>query len=150
MENFNKVLSFILGLVVVIVFVIVLSNRLKLGDTFLPFKNNKAKITVTPTPIPTEAQKEKKPGFFSRLFRRTTPTPTPAKQVAKITQTPTQITTNNYQTGQPIVKATPQPQQTTKGGVNGVKTIPSTGSPGALLPLFGSSALLGFYLRRKK
>lgn len=141
MENFNKVLSFILGLVVVIVFVIVLSNRLNLSDKFLPLKNNKAKITATPTPT------QKQPGLFSRLFKRTTPTPTPTPS-----KKPTKITYNNYQTGQPV-QATPiptlLPQPTTKGGVGTVKTIPSTGSPGILLPLFSSSALLGFYLRRR-
>lgn len=145
MENFNKVLSFVLGLVVVIVFVIVLSNRLNLSDKFLVFKNNKAKITVTPTPTPTQAQKEKQPGFFSRLFRKPTATPTPSKK-------PSKITYNDYQTGKAITQATPTPQlqQTTKGGVKAVKTIPSTGSPGILLPLFSSSALLGFYLRKRK
>src|SRR3989344_3755651 len=45
MGNFNKVLSFILGLVVVIVFVIVLSKRLNLQSKFIPFGNN-------PTPTP--------------------------------------------------------------------------------------------------
>lgn len=56
MDSFNKVLSFVLGLVVVIVFIVVLSNRLKLGNKFLPFQSNTP--TATPiakkiTPIPT-------------------------------------------------------------------------------------------------
>ena len=46
MGNFNKVLSFILGLVVVIVFVIVLSKRLNLQSKFIPFGN---KTSPTPT-----------------------------------------------------------------------------------------------------
>ena len=50
MGNFNKVLSFILGLVVVIVFVIVLSKRLNLQSKFIPFGNN-------PTPTPTVSNK---------------------------------------------------------------------------------------------
>ncbi|MFH1827182.1 MAG: hypothetical protein ABH812_01960 [bacterium] len=45
MGNFNRVLSFILGLVVVIVFVIVLSRRFNLQSKFIPFGNN-----TTPTP----------------------------------------------------------------------------------------------------
>ncbi|MEX1052678.1 MAG: hypothetical protein WEC80_02420 [Patescibacteria group bacterium] len=49
MGNFNKVLSFILGLVVVIVFVIVLSRRLNLQSKFIPFGNNDA--TPTPTVV---------------------------------------------------------------------------------------------------
>lgn len=55
MDSFNKVLSFILGLVVVIVFIIVLSNRLNLGKKFLPFQTNTPTVTtmakkVVPTP----------------------------------------------------------------------------------------------------
>jgi hypothetical protein len=49
MGNFNKVLSFILGLVVVIVFVIVLSKRLNFQSKFIPFGNN-------PTPTPTAVE----------------------------------------------------------------------------------------------
>lgn len=52
MGNFNKVLSFILGLVVVIVFVIVLSKRLNLQSKFIPFGNN-----PTPTPKVKEVKK---------------------------------------------------------------------------------------------
>src|SRR3989344_676693 len=51
MGNFNKVLSFILGLVVVIVFVIVLSKRLNIQSKFIPFGNNQ-----TPTPKAKEAK----------------------------------------------------------------------------------------------
>jgi hypothetical protein len=53
MESFNKVLSFFLGLVVVIVFIIVLSNRLNIKSKIIPLSNitvNK-KLSPTPTPI---------------------------------------------------------------------------------------------------
>ena len=56
MDSFNKVLSFILGLVVVVVFIIVLSNRLNFGKNFLPFQSKNPKVTPTvkkPTPTPT-------------------------------------------------------------------------------------------------
>src|SRR3989338_8014488 len=46
MESFNKVLYFILGLVVVLVFIIVFTGRLNLGKTFRPL----AGTTATPTP----------------------------------------------------------------------------------------------------
>ena len=55
MDNFNKVLSFILGLVVVIVFFAVLTGRLTVKRNF-PFISTKATPTVevdtTPTPTP--------------------------------------------------------------------------------------------------
>ena len=51
MANFNKVLSFFLGLVVVVVFVIVLSNRLNISNKIIPFSNIKITKKVTPTPV---------------------------------------------------------------------------------------------------
>lgn len=48
MDNFNKIISFILGLVVVIVFFGVISGRIKLGKFTPSFAK---KITPTPTPI---------------------------------------------------------------------------------------------------
>jgi hypothetical protein len=63
MDNFNKVLSFILGLVVVVVFIIVLSSRLDLGKKFLPFQSGTPTPKVTPTakkPTPTPTI-----GFYS-------------------------------------------------------------------------------------
>lgn len=121
MENFNKVLSFILGLIVVIVFVIVLSGRLNLKNKFLPFAD-------------------------------TSPTPVSKTQTKKITPTPTSpVEINQYQ-DQPSKgsSTTSNTSQAGKGGLTGAKSIPATGSPTLLLPLLGSSALLGFYLRKKK
>ena len=51
MDNFNKIVSFVLGLVVIVVFIAVLTGRFKLRDK-IPFLSGK----VTPTPtltIPT-------------------------------------------------------------------------------------------------
>lgn len=58
MGNFNKVLSFILGLVVVIVFVIVLSKRLNLQSKFIPFGN---KTNPTPTITKSSDKDSEKP-----------------------------------------------------------------------------------------
>jgi hypothetical protein len=56
MDNFNKVLSFILGLVVVIVFFAVLTGRINLKKNF-PFLSAKTSPTpqtkITPTPVST-------------------------------------------------------------------------------------------------
>jgi len=52
MDNFNKVLSFILGLVVVIVFFAVLTGRINLKKN-LPFLNAKISPTSQPEPTPT-------------------------------------------------------------------------------------------------
>lgn len=144
MENFNKVLSFVLGLVVVVVFVIVLSGRLNIRSDIFTVKKISptptVKITVTPTPAPKEEK-----SFFSRLFsRKPKTTPSPTMGVTKPSPTPIFITEKGTQ---PRYDGG---QTTQKGGASKVSEIPSTGPMSLLLPLFGSSALLGIYLRKRK
>lgn len=50
MDNFNKVISFVLGLVVVLVFFSVVTGRLKLPGKL---SSSFAKVSPTPTPIST-------------------------------------------------------------------------------------------------
>lgn len=149
MGDFNKVLSFILGLIVVVVFFVVLSGRLNLSTKLLPGSQTKITPTVTPTP-----KVAKKPGFFERLFAKKNPTPTPTPTE----KTTTKITYNNYQTGQPIVTSgqtkggttgqTATAPTQTKGGQKTAE-IPQTGPETALLPVFISTLLAGLYLRKK-
>src|SRR3989344_2648264 len=95
MESFNKVLYFILGLVVVLVFIIVFTGRLNLGKTFRPL----AGTTPTPTPKVTDQK-----GFLSFFGAgKATPTPTP-----KAGATPTPTVQMNQQAG--------NQQMTSKGG----------------------------------
>ncbi len=120
MDSFNKVLSFVLGLVVVIVFIVVLSNRLKLGNKFLPFKE------TTPVVSPT-AKKETTPATALRFY--------PGQGGG------------NKMTPQPQAKS---PQPVNQYQPKTVKAIPSTGSPTELLLALNSTLLFGFYLRKKK
>ena len=53
MGDFNKVFSFILGLVVVIVFLAVATNRLNLKNRISFLKGSKAVVSPTPTPYET-------------------------------------------------------------------------------------------------
>lgn len=140
MESFNRVLYFILGLVVVLVFIIVFTGRLNLGKTFRPLAGN-----TTPTPTP---QVQERKGFFSFLGGRPTATPTPA---ARATVTPAPGQAMSGTTGQPSQPTTQTTSQmSTKGGVTNVQTIPATGSPIQIL-IFSIPALsAGFYLRRKR
>lgn len=62
MDNFNKIVSFVLGLIVVVVFIAVISGRLNLGK-----KLSQMTTKVSPTPTPS-----KKISYY------TTPTLTPA------------------------------------------------------------------------
>lgn len=52
MDSFNKVISFVLGLVVVLVFFAVVTGKLNLGK-FTPSFSKKNTLTPTPTPVST-------------------------------------------------------------------------------------------------
>ncbi len=141
MESFNRVLYFILGLVVVLVFIIVFTGRLNLGKTFRPLAGN----STTPTPTPVQKVEEKK-GFFSFL-NKPSATPTPAK--AKVTPTPGQAMSGTGTKGGVTTSQTSQTQTTTKGGVTNVQSIPATGSPVEILYLAIPTLSAGFYLRKR-
>lgn len=119
MDSFNKVLSFVLGLVVVVVFIAVASKRLNLNTKFLPFSSGVAnKVTVIPTPSPVAKTGQK----IQTIVLNTV-------QNQNKTNDKTTTTINRYQTTTPT-------------------TIPSTG-PALLFPISVSSLLGGFVLRQK-
>lgn len=120
MDSFNKVISFILGLVVVLVFFAVVTGKIN----FKSKTSSTSKSILTPTP----AQKNSS-GFFG-LFKSATPTPT---------QKPSNITisgTNN------TYKQTNQVSNST------AKSIPSTGLPTLFIPVLFSSLVGGSFLRK--
>ena len=146
MESFNKVLYFILGLVVVLVFVIVFTGRLNLGKTFKPLAT-----TTTPTPTP-KGQPQK--GFLSFLGQKQEPTPTPTMAVQPtVTPQMADQTGASYSKGQqqPAMQQTQPVMQQTKGGtMTKAQTIPATGSPVEILYLAVPTLLTGFSLRKRK
>lgn len=111
MENLNKVFSFALGLVVVVIFLAIISGKIDIRKKIPLLSQTTTQKTVSPTP---------------------TPTPT----TTSIRPKPTTYT--NYQ------------DKTTINKTYNVKTIPATGSPTILLPVFFSFLSSGLYLRRKK
>jgi len=139
MSGFNKVTSFVLGLIVVLVFLFVFGSRVNLSDKLLAFKDTKVSptpvvVTVTPTP--------KKKGFFESLFgRKTNPSTSsgqaPTPKVVKVVEDNAKgetVFTNPSSTD----SMTTQP-----------KTIPQTGSPTVLLPILISAFGSGLYLRKR-
>lgn len=123
MEGFNKAISFILGLVVVVVFIAVLTGRINL--------------------------KNKIPSFTGGIFSRGTPTPTIPTPTAQSTmvvldnQNQTQDATNNqentnyhqYQTNDPTTV------------LNGKTTnIPNTG-PELFFPIVLSGLSMGLFFK---
>jgi hypothetical protein len=135
MDNFNKVISFVLGLVVVVVLLVILTGRFNLREKFLPLKDTATKTTPA----------------------KTSPTPTSkatAKGATGTAQAPAQT-----KGGQPLQKGTsyeyhaynqPVSQQgQTKGGAPTATTIPQTG-PGLLIPFALTALLGGAFLRKSK
>ena len=114
MDQFNKALSFILGLVVVAVFIIVASGKFNFkGITFF-----KSKIAATVTPT-------------------VTPKPTAKPGVYTIS---TSQSTNTAQK--------PDPNYHSYTGSSVPTSIPNTGIPAFLFPLFGTSLLTGIFIRK--
>jgi len=70
MQDFNKILSFILGLIVVIVFLVVISGKLNLRNKFLPFS--------TPTPTKQQAKTTAPAVAINQYQNQATPQPTTA------------------------------------------------------------------------
>ena len=138
MEQFNKALSFILGLVVVAVFIIVASGKFNLKGMIFPKTQTATNSipTVTPyiTPKPTS-----KPWFS---FFNPTATPTP-KPTVKPTITPKPTTNTAYTNN-----SHNDPNYHPYSGSSAPTSIPNTGIPIVLFPLFGTSLLTGIFMKR--
>lgn len=136
MDQFNKALSFILGLVVVAVFIVVASGKFKFGNLKLPNAKTSAKVSITPTVSPTPSKKSVKP----------TVTPISTMKVAsngKITV----LTAGKAQ----LLTPTPAYNETyhSYSGKGVPAAIPSTGVPIVLFPLMGSGLVTGLFLKSK-
>lgn len=142
MEQFNKALSFILGLVVVAVFIVVASGKFNIKG--VP-KSNIA-TNITPTIAPSITPKPTSKPWFSFFSK---PTPTPKVQlVAQPSPRPTQTLYIGSTQQQTQTQAQQDPNFRTYSGSNVPTSIPNTGVPIVLFPLFGSSLLTGIYLKK--
>lgn len=121
MDNMNKVISFILGLVVVVVFVAILAGRIG------PFQNLFGRKGSTPSPTPSVT-----------VIPSVNPT-----IVASGSNEASGQTGSTYQSNTGTKNPTITTYQTK------ANSIPSTGSETLLLPLFGSIGLLGAHIRAK-
>ncbi|MFZ2026170.1 MAG: hypothetical protein WAV30_02710 [Microgenomates group bacterium] len=124
MEQFNKALSFILGLVVVAVFIIVASGKFNIKGLNLAKSVSKAKITPTVTPTPAK----KGATTVNKVTTKTTSKPTTNTQVTK------QVDPNFH----------------SYSGSTVPTSIPNTGVPIVMFPLLGSSLLTGILMKRSQ
>lgn len=145
MEQFNKALSFILGLVVVAVFIVVASGKFNFKGLNLSKAKTAANVTPTVTPI-MSPKPTNKPffSFFSKPTAKPTVKPT-NKPVAKVTSTPFAYNYNKKITVQPKQQ---DPNYHTYSGSSVPTSIPNTGVPIVLFPLFGTSLITGIFMKK--
>lgn len=132
MEQFNKALSFILGLIVVAVFIVVASGKFNIKGVNLSKTNTTTGIKPIVTPKPTS-----KPWFSFGVKPTVAPTVIPKKytftgSTMKTTQQQTQV----------------DPNYKPYTGSQVPSSIPNTGIPIVLFPLFGTSLLTGIFMRK--
>jgi len=123
MDSFNKVISFVLGLVVVLVFLAVITGKLNLKGKSTSNSN------ITPSPV------QKNTGGFFGFFNKPTLTPTP-------TQKPYSISTVNVNDNNTYNQygSTSKPSYP--------KSIPSTGLPTLFIPILFFGLAGGSFLRK--
>ena len=120
MEQFNKVISFVLGLVVVVIFIAVATGKINLKGKLLPSSSGASSskaVTPSPTRVPT------------------------------ITSTLKQ-TTLTYQTKGGISASTDNTTYHNYGSVGNVSTIPNTG-PELLFPIATLAFMGGTFLHNR-
>lgn len=153
MGDFNKIISFILGFIVVVVFLAVITGKLNFRKQLTSSSKITVTTTLTPSKSPTPTSTQKNSSIFGFLQRKPTLTPTTAP---KTTVVKGQVT--NYQTNQPVIVVTSAPLITpvlitsNSNTVNQqvISNIPNTGVPTAFIPFVLSSLGMGIFLRKKK
>lgn len=139
MSELRSVMLFFVGLVAFIVLVAFALGRLRLPSST---KTTATVATVTMTPSPTPTKTSSSGGIFGWLFNRNTPTLTPTTSASSVSPRPTRVVQPTYVVKNPTI---PVRQNT----VNGVTTIPETGSPTILLALPGILGAAGFWMRKR-
>jgi len=119
MDSFNKVISFVLGLVIVVVFLAIISGKINLKKTF--------------------------PQLAGKITLKTSPTPTPKSTAVPTSTTAGSNTSTSINTS----GNTKYQSTTNTGKTTSPKTIPATGSPTILIPSLISMLASGLYLRKR-
>lgn len=141
--------SFVLGLIVVIVFLIVLNTRFNFVGNMFRANNGRGVAVVSPTPRPTA-----QPVPTTAAVARTLPTAQPTVRQTRQNVTPTSRPTA-LPTRVPTVmaRANPTTAPTTPNAavqsqVRGVNQIPNTGFPTEAIPLLAGAIYTGIRLRK--
>jgi hypothetical protein len=142
MEQFNKALSFILGLIVVAVFIVVASGKFSIKGFNLAKSSNTGSNTGSNTPSVTP-KPTSKPWFSFGAKPTLQPTAHPTiKPISSVSTNGRIYTSSN-------TAHTIDPNFHSYSGSNTPTSIPNTGVPIVLFPLFGSSLLTGVFMKQK-
>lgn len=145
MDNINKIISFILGLIVVIVFIAIVTGKFKIGSGI---KNiSKAKVTPTVTTSPNSLPTKAVTITYNTNPQTTTPISAKVIVPTYTSKTPTTLnSTNQYRTVQTTGVIASNTQIAAPGTLS---TIPNTGAPTLLIPTALSMLGSGVFLKRK-
>lgn len=132
MSGVSRFISFVIGLIVLILLFILIANRFNANRSTA----NAGRVTPTVTATPTPVAGADQGGFdFFGLFRRNTPTPS---------ATPTLTFAQQMDSTTGNIDAT-----TTQYEGQNANQIPKTGAPTLVLPLAGAGLALGMWLRKR-
>ena len=146
MDNVNKIISFILGLIVVVVFIAIVTGKFKIGSGLKNLSKVKVSPTVTvkPTAVPTRGVTityNNTPSTVNTVAPKVTYTAPKA-----VAQTPKTYTAPQYQTTQNPNAVALVPQTMSTGNPS---TIPNTGAPTLLIPTALSMLGSGVFLKKR-
>lgn len=149
--EFNKLVSLVLGFIVLILVFVWISNRVKSSQTVSKTSVVTVTISKTPTPKPTKSEEGTSWNPFESLFNKKSPTPTPSlkKGIVVISRMPT---TTPVQIR--IVEGTQAPTSRgqityTNSKTGEVQQIPETGAASLLIPLSFAAMSAGIYLKKR-
>ena len=144
MNNISRIISFIIGLIIIFLIFSLISSKMKKGNAENP---PLAQNVVT---------EQKKAGWFDWIFgKKPTPTPPPIITGDDIFNTPTGIPLNGnnveaVKTTTPIPSNNGNTNNNTNNTSSSIKKTPDSGAETALIPIAMSMLGTGIYLRRKK
>lgn len=146
MEQFNKALSFILGLVVVAVFIVVASGKFNFKGITLP--KSKIAASVTPSVTPIASPKPTSKPWFSFGQPAVKPTARPTAKPSNTFANTFKKSTMRVPTQAKVQTRQADPNYHSYSGSNVPTSIPNTGVPIVLFPLFGTSLLTGIFMKK--
>jgi hypothetical protein len=150
--EFNRMISLVLGFIVLILVFVWIASRFR--STTKVTTGSTVTVTMTPTVTPTKSPSKGWNPFG--IFSKETPTPTPTQKkviVKKVSTTPTRVMGSLESQGTvgntTLVYKNNRNGKTTSYTVTGVQSIPNTGAPTLVIPLALSALTFGAYLRKR-